>query len=73
MCTYMCTREYTREYTRLNPMHPCCTKVLALISYFQSTHDVSGTLERMPPSKTREGYILRALRRHGFTEVSENL
>lgn len=37
--------------------------------YFQSTHDVSGTLERMPPSRRREGYILRALRRHGFTET----
>eukprot|EP00731_Ephydatia_muelleri_P015222 Em0008g942a len=47
----------------------CDKSVLALISYFQATHDVSGTLERMPPSKTREGYILRALRRHGFTET----
>ena len=34
--------------------------------YFQRTKDVSGTLDKMPPWKTREILILKALQRHGY-------
>ena len=59
MCVYVCVCVHMYVFLYM----------YAWISYFQSTHDVPGTLEKMPASKTRECYILKALHRHGFTEV----
>ena len=37
-------------------------------SYYSATGDIAGTLEKMPHERTRERYVLRALRRHGDSD-----
>lgn len=35
--------------------------------YFADTQDVAGTLEKMPHHRSREVYVLKGLRQHGYT------